>query len=75
MNLHNNKDLFFEIITRTSEQFGIDKTIVEKDYYVSLLLNSYINDYNQITKLMLFKDVSYDEVILSLKDILNSKIF
>lgn len=48
MNLHNNKDLFFEIITRTSEQFGIDKTIVEKDYYVSLLLNSLVDEIPEI---------------------------
>lgn len=38
MYLHENKDLFKEILVRTSEKFGLPEDIIEKDYYVYLLL-------------------------------------
>jgi len=36
--LHNNKELFEQAILRTSEAFGIEASIVEKDYFVTLFL-------------------------------------
>ena len=38
MYLHNNKELFKDLIANTSEYFGIDFAIVEKDYYVTMIL-------------------------------------
>ena len=38
MNLHLNKDYFDELIIATSNELGISKGIVEKDYYVTLAL-------------------------------------
>ena len=34
--LHNNKELFEQIILRTSEELHIELPIVEKDYYVTM---------------------------------------
>lgn len=42
--LHNNNDLFKQIILRTSEAMGIKAAIVEKDYYVTLFLKSIVNE-------------------------------
>lgn len=42
MNLHNNKEAFIELILATSEYFGIDSSLIEKDYYVTLYLK-YVN--------------------------------
>lgn len=39
MNLHHNKIHFDELIIATSNEFGISKSIIEKDYYVTLVLN------------------------------------
>lgn len=36
--LHNNKELFEQAILRTSDTFGIEASIVEKDYFVTLFL-------------------------------------
>jgi len=36
--LHHEKELFEDLILRASQNFGIDTAIIEKDYYVSLLL-------------------------------------
>lgn len=36
--LHNNKELFEQVVLRTAEYFGVVAWIVEKDYYVTLLL-------------------------------------
>ena len=49
--LHHNRELFEELILRVSLESGIDAAIVEKDYYVSLLLYAiretvYINTRN-----------------------------
>ena len=38
MYLHNDKDLFTEVITEANAQTGIAKSIIEKDYYVTPLL-------------------------------------
>ena len=38
MYLHNNKELFNDLIANTSEYFGINFAIVEKDYYVTMIL-------------------------------------
>lgn len=38
MYLHNDKDLFSEVITEVNTKTGIAQAIVEKDYYVSIIL-------------------------------------
>jgi predicted nucleotidyltransferase component of viral defense system len=50
-NLHNDKEAFNDIILATSNAFGIEFAIVEKDYYVSLLLN----EINQLYPDIIFK--------------------
>ncbi len=38
MYLHNDKDLFAEVITEINTKTGIAQSIVEKDYYVTMIL-------------------------------------
>ena len=38
MYLHNDKDLFTEVITEANVQTGIAESIIEKDYYVTMIL-------------------------------------
>ncbi len=38
MYLHNDKDLFTEVITEANTQTGIAESIIEKDYYVTMIL-------------------------------------
>ncbi len=40
--LHNDRDLFEQVVLRASEHFGIEPGIVEKDYYVTLLLREIV---------------------------------
>jgi hypothetical protein len=39
MGLHQNKDLFRDAILAASQQFGIPEIYIEKDYWVTLVLN------------------------------------
>ena len=39
MNLHQNKDLFKDAVIAASQRFGIPEIYVEKDYWVTLVLN------------------------------------
>ncbi|MET1249039.1 nucleotidyl transferase AbiEii/AbiGii toxin family protein [Sporolactobacillus sp. STCC-11] len=48
MNLHQNKELFKEVINAVSEYSGLKGSIIEKDYYVSLLLERIKMNYPQI---------------------------
>lgn len=41
--LHNEKELFEQIILRTSESMGIEAGIVEKDYFVTLFLKKIVS--------------------------------
>lgn len=36
--LHNNKELFEQAVLKTAEYLNIDAGIIEKDYYVTLML-------------------------------------
>ncbi len=38
MYLHNDKDLFEEVINETNTRTGIAESIIEKDYYVTMIL-------------------------------------
>lgn len=38
MYLHNDRNLFAEVITETNKQTGITRSIIEKDYYVTMIL-------------------------------------
>ena len=38
MYLHSDKDLFTEVITEANAQTGIAESIIEKDYYVTMIL-------------------------------------
>ena len=40
--LHNDKDTFEQIILKVSNETGIEASIVEKDYYVTLFLKRII---------------------------------
>ena len=42
MKLHDNKELLLEIMKNTSEYFGINYALVEKDYYITLLLEKLV---------------------------------
>ena len=42
--LHNNNELFRQIILRTSEDTGIKPAIIEKDYYVTLFLKAIVKE-------------------------------
>ena len=39
MNLHNNPKLFREIIRSASQQLNINELFIEKDYWISFVLN------------------------------------
>lgn len=41
--LHNNKELFEQLILKTSEYLGVKAEIVEKDYYVTLFLKNLVS--------------------------------
>ncbi len=49
--LHNNKELFEQAVLQTAEAFQIDAGIVEKDYYVTLMLK----EISQIVPDLVFK--------------------
>ncbi|TXD81117.1 nucleotidyl transferase AbiEii/AbiGii toxin family protein [Subsaximicrobium wynnwilliamsii] len=53
MKLHENKELFQDAITATSQQKGIPEIYIEKDYWVTLALHSIFN--NEIGKETVFK--------------------
>lgn len=53
MKLHENKELFQDAITATSQQKGIPEIYVEKDYWVTLALHVIFN--NEIGKETVFK--------------------
>ena len=38
--LHDDRDLFRQIVLLTAEAMGIDSGIIEKDYYVTMFLKS-----------------------------------
>ncbi len=42
--LHNEKELFEQLILRTADEFGIKAAIVEKDYYVTLFLKAIVKE-------------------------------
>ena len=41
MSLHTDKDAFMEIINATSEDLQIARDIIEKDYYVTMILREF----------------------------------
>lgn len=43
MNLHKNKDIFFDLIEYTSKKAKLDNRYIEKDYYLTLLLKELIS--------------------------------
>ena len=53
MKLHENKELFQDAITATSQQKGIPEIYIEKDYWVTLALHAIFN--NDIGKETVFK--------------------
>ena len=38
--LHKDREIFEDILLRVSAEYGIDAAIIEKDYYVTLLLKN-----------------------------------
>ncbi len=53
MKLHENKELFQDAITATSQQKRIPEIYIEKDYWVTLALHAIFN--NEIGKETVFK--------------------
>jgi len=53
MKLHENKELFQDAVTATSQQKGIPEIYIEKDYWVTLALHAIFN--NDIGKETIFK--------------------
>ena len=53
MKLHENKELFQDAVTATSQQKGIPEIYIEKDYWVTLALHAIFN--NEIGKETVFK--------------------
>lgn len=53
MLLHNFKDEFYQVIKKTSEEFGLSELYIEKDYFVSLFLKTLIH--MNIEKNIVFK--------------------
>ncbi|MBQ7796338.1 MAG: nucleotidyl transferase AbiEii/AbiGii toxin family protein [Lachnospiraceae bacterium] len=51
MYLHNNRSLFEEIIEATAEKFGLSPAMIEKDYYVTMILK----ELNQRCENVVFK--------------------
>lgn len=41
--LHNDKELFKQVVLRTADDMGVNAAIIEKDYYVTLFLKSIVN--------------------------------
>lgn len=48
MYLHKDKELFAEVITEANEQTGIAQSIIEKDYYVTMILKLLAKDHPKI---------------------------
>lgn len=48
INLHSDREAFNDIIPAVSNEFGIEPAIVEKDYFVSLLLKKVNKNYPDI---------------------------
>lgn len=46
--LHNDKELFEQLILRTAEDTGIKAAIIEKDYYVTLFLKAIVKEFPDI---------------------------
>lgn len=46
--LHNERELFRQVVLLTAEETGINASIIEKDYYVSMYLKSLVNKEPQI---------------------------
>lgn len=42
--MHNNKELFKQVVLKTAEATGINAAIIEKDYYVTLFLKHVVNE-------------------------------
>lgn len=40
MLLHNDKELFRQVVLLTSQSLGIDSSIIEKDYYVTVFFET-----------------------------------
>lgn len=65
MKLHENKELFQDAITATSQQKGIPEIYIEKDYWVTIALHAIFN--NEIGKETVFKGgTHYQKSVLSL---------
>lgn len=46
--LHNDKDLFEQIVLRTADKYGIEAGIVEKDYFVTVALKTISNNVSEL---------------------------
>ena len=81
MYLHENNELFEEIIYNTADAFKLPVAIVEKDYLVTMFLKeivdnrTYKEDYDSITLSLLFKPVEYDKAITVIDKVIEENLF
>ena len=62
--LHNNQQLFSDVLNACSEDTGIARAILEKDYFVTLLLKNIVNKCSNI----IFKGGTSLENLLNIAD-------
>lgn len=55
MNLHENNELFSELITLTAQHFGMREIYVEKDYWLCVILKNLSNTKSEIFDQIVFK--------------------
>ena len=91
MYLHKDKEIFRDIVEQTAEQSGRTPVVIEKDYYVTLILkllsdvsaiitefcdNSfYEEDYQSITGYFTEDFVSYEDTIKNMRKIIQDISF
>lgn len=66
MRLHENKELFRQAIAVTSKHFKVDPSIVEKGVYRK--------DYKAITEQVLHEDMSYEDAIQGVQQLIDMDI-
>ena len=66
MNLHENPDVFEELILATASELRIPTSVVEKDYFVTIVLKLLTSRIENIV----FKNVPYELAIGSLKQVI-----
>ena len=62
MNLHKNKEMMNMMVRSAADYYRINQALVEKDYYVKLILN------------LIRKDIQYEKVIKTVERLIESSV-